>query len=258
MYRSWSLTDLEFLVRWEEISGEYLPSPLLFMSRTESWSDHLEQAARARAGLHDQGPELADVFDALRYPDVRVEAHGWDGRDRLAARASIRLLGVRRGDAGYLVIQQPGETVRHSAGFTITEFDATALAPEVVAALPDNTAGRGREIPLAEPGHAQDVDYDYHLSPAHETLSGTVVDQAADFLTVPAPSVGTIDVVQGHSRFGPRGITRHSMGWRDLEDDGRYVVSAADPPVATPADRKAMVEAVDALIAEVIMAIADE
>lgn len=258
MRRTWSFTDLEFLVLWEELGEEFLPAPLFFTSRTELWNDHLENKARAREALHDRDPELAGVLRVLHTPDVRVEVHGWDGRDRTAPEASIRMLGARYGDLGYLVVQQPGETARHSAGFTVTEFDAAELANEVVAGLPDTVAGAGRDTVLAEPEDIDEVDYGFGLSPAHETLEGGVVDRAAEFLSVPTPSVGTIEVVQGHSRFGPRGITRHLVQWRDLADDGRYVVTGENPPVAAAADRRRMVATLDTRITEVVLAIADE
>ncbi|MFE3255934.1 ESX secretion-associated protein EspG [Nocardia sp. NPDC059091] len=258
MGRSWTLTDLEFLVLWEELGEEFLPTPLFFTSRTQSWNAHLDNKARARNALRDRDPDLDEVLRAVHAPELRVEVHGWDGRDWRAPAASIRMLGVRSGEAGYLVVQQPGETVRHSAGFTITEFWAAELATEVVAGLPDTVAGRGRDTVLAEPEDTVEVDYAFGLSPAHETLEGGVVDRAAEFLAAPAPSMGTIDVVQGRSRFGPRGITRHHLEWRDLDADGRYVVTAEHPPVAMSADRRRMIATLETVIAEVILVIADE
>ncbi|WP_405133507.1 ESX secretion-associated protein EspG [Nocardia sp. NBC_01388] len=258
MQRSWTLTDLEFLVLWEELGEEFLPIPLMYAGRTEWWDDHLANVVRTKEALRERDPALAEVLPVLRMPDVRVEVRGWDGRDRTSPEASIRMLGIRSGDFGYLVVQHPGETVRHSAGFTVTEFDARELAAQIVAALPDTAAGRGREIVLAESEHTDEFDYGYGLSPAHETMEGTVIDRASDFLAAPAPSMGTIDVVQGRSRFGPRGIIRLQLEWRDLIDDGRYVVTADFPPVAAPADRKRMTTAVDTRITEVLMAIEDE
>ncbi|MFC9993636.1 ESX secretion-associated protein EspG [Nocardia sp. NPDC127526] len=258
MGRSWTFTDLEFLALWEETGAEFLPKPLIFASRTEWWDDHLANMERAKDALRDRDPDFAEVMYALRTPDVLVEVHGWDGRDRTAPDASIRMLGVRHGELGYLVTQQPGETYRHSTGFTVTECYANELAGEVVSGLPETAAGRGRDIVLAEPEHTEEFDYGYGLSLAHETMEGTVVNRAADFLAAPAPSVGTIDVVQGHSRFGPRGITRHRVEWRDVADDGRYVVTGDHPPVASPADRNVMVSTVNTRISEVIMALEDE
>ncbi|MEV6095110.1 ESX secretion-associated protein EspG [Nocardia sp. NPDC051981] len=258
MLRSWSFTDLEFLVLWEELGEELLPEPLFFSSRAPLWNSFQDSKIRAREGLRDRDPDLADVLRALHTPDVRVELRGWDGGDWRVPEASIRAIGVRSGDAGYLLVQQPGETVRHAAGFTITEFWANDLAEEMVRMLPDVPMGRGREIVLAEARDVAETDYDFGLSPAHETLEGGVVDRATDFLSAAASSMGTIDVVQGRSRFGPRGITRHHLEWRDLAEDGRYLITADHPPVAVPADHRRMVAAVDTRIAEVVLVVADE
>ncbi|MEU6580741.1 ESX secretion-associated protein EspG [Nocardia sp. NPDC046763] len=264
MLRTWKFTDLEFLALWEGLGEEFLPRPLTFVSRTRWWDDHLANLARARESLLAREPDYTEVLHALLQPEVRIEVHGWDGRDRLSASASIRLLGVRSGEAGYLLVQQPGETYAHSGGFTLSECYAEELAERVVAALPDTPAGRefpggsGGDLVLAETEDVAETDYDFGMSPAHETLDGTVVTRAADFLAAAAPSMGTIDVVQGRSRFGPRGIARFRWQWRDLEDDGRYVVTGDHPPVAVAADCRRMVATLETHIAEVVQVMADE
>lgn len=264
MLRTWKFTDLELLSVWQGLGEEFLPDPLTFASRTEWWDDHLANMARARESLRSRDDDYAEVLHAVLMPELRVEVDGWDGRDRLSASGRVRMLGVRSGEAGYLLVQHPGETYRHSSGFTLSEFYAEELAERVVAELPDTPAGRdfpgagGGDLVLAETEDVEDVDYEFGLSPAHETLEGTTVTRAADFLAAPAPSVGTIDVVQGRSRFGPRGIARYRMQWRDLEDDGRYLVIGDHPPVATAADRRRMVTTLDTHIAEVVQVMADE
>ncbi|MEV6771251.1 ESX secretion-associated protein EspG [Nocardia sp. NPDC051030] len=257
MHRSWSLTDLELLALWEELGEQFLPDPLKFGRRTELWDEHLAQVRHAREAL-DRDPALEEALAAVHAADVRVELRGWDDREWQLPEGTIRVLGARRGDLGYLLVQQPGETGVHSGGFTITEFYAEALADELVAVLPEVTAGRGRDIVLADPEHTDDFEYAYDLSPAHETAEGTVVDRAADFLAVPATTAGTIDVVQGHSVFGPRGIVRYRLGYRDVQGDGRYLITNDVPPVATSADRRRVSTAIDTLISEVLIAIDDE
>ncbi|MFF2552682.1 ESX secretion-associated protein EspG [Nocardia sp. NPDC058058] len=258
MLRTWSFTDLEFMALWAERGAEFLPEPLLFSSRAPRWSEHVAQLARARDGLRERDPEWQDIFDTLSLPDVRVEVCGRDGRDASDPKGSVRLLGARRGDIGYVVVQQPGETVSHSSGFDVIACDAAQLAAELMAHLPDSEPGHGPELVLAEPADIEDNDYGFGLSPAHETMDGSVIDRAADFLAAPAVSRGVIEVVQGHSRFGPRGITRHRMDWRDLVDDGRYVVTGDHPRVAAPADPRRMIATVQTRITEVLMAIEDE
>lgn len=258
MRRTWNCTDLEFLVLWEDLGEESLPAPVLFADRVQWWDEHLRNKARAREGLADLDPELSTVLNAARTPDIRVEVRGWNDSDPVDPAGSIRIFAARYGDYACLVTQLPGESVRHSAGFTIAEFPAAELASEVVAALPDTAAARGRDIVLTERANIEEVDYGFGLSPAHETFEGSAVDQAAEFREAPAASVGTIDVIQGRSRFGPRGIARYQLEWRDLVDDGRYLVLDETPPLAVPADRKRMITTVESRIAEVVFAIDDE
>ncbi|MFE6862808.1 ESX secretion-associated protein EspG [Nocardia sp. NPDC057668] len=260
MDRTWTFSDLEFVALWADLGEEFLPHPLMFTSRTEWWDDHLENLARARESLRDRESELEDLPEltyALRNPDLLVRVHGWDPRDIESGAGSVRGLGVRYGELGYVLTQLPGETYRHSGGFTAKEFPAARLAEELVALLPDTAASRGRDIVLARPEHVEQFDYAFGMSPAHETLEGGVIDRAADFLAAPATSRGTMEVVQGHSRFGPRGITRHQLEWRDVVDDGRYVITGY-PSVAAPADRRRMVSTLQSHIAEVVLAMADE
>ncbi|WP_131816469.1 hypothetical protein [Nocardia salmonicida] len=41
-------------------------------------------------------------------------------------------------------------------------------------------------------------------------------------------------MLQGHSKYGPRGRIETGLLWRDLPDDGRYVMPLDDPaPVAS-------------------------
>ncbi|MEU0540336.1 ESX secretion-associated protein EspG [Nocardia sp. NPDC005978] len=260
MDRTWTFSDIEFVALWADLGEEFLPDPLMFTSRTEWWDDHLANLARARESLRDRESELEDLPEltyALRNPDLLVRVHGWDPRDIESGAASVRALGVLRGELGYLLTQLPGETYRHSGGFTAKEFPAARLAEELVVLLPDTAASRGRDIVLARPEHVELFDYAFGMSPAHETLEGGVIDRAADFLAAPATSRGTMEVVQGHSRFGPRGITRHQLEWRDVVDDGRYVITGY-PSVAAPADRRRMVSTLQSHIAEVVLAMADE
>ncbi|AYF77055.1 ESX secretion-associated protein EspG [Nocardia yunnanensis] len=258
MLRSWTFTDLEFLVLWQDLGEEHLPSPLWFTSRDPLWNAFQDSKTRARDGLRDRDPDFAEVLRVLHTPEVRVELRGWDGADWRLPEAGIRALGVRSGEAGYLVVQQPGETIGHAAGFTISECWAADLTAELVALMPDIPAGHGPDLVLAAAADVVATEYDYGLSPAHETLEGGIVDRTAEFLSAPVSRRGAIEVVQGRSRFGPRGITRHQLEWRDLVGDGRYLITADQPPVAVPADRRRVIEELETRIAEVGLAIADE
>ncbi|CAM4515545.1 ESX secretion-associated protein EspG [Nocardia ninae] len=259
MSRVWKFSDLEFAVLWGGEENAYLPRPLSFTSRTPMWNDYMEERARTRDALRGTvDPRFDEVLAAIRQPDIRIEARGWDARDWTNTKASIRLLAARRGERGFLVTQLPGETVEHSSGFTVSECEAVQLADVVVDALPDAEPGKRADIALATQDYGDEMDYGYGRSVVHDSFEGSVRDRATEFLATPAPCVGRIDVIQVQSIFGPRGTTRHRLKWRDLENDGRYLIDDSNPPVAMASDRKRLIAAVNTRIAEVVRAIKDE
>ncbi|MFI9538055.1 ESX secretion-associated protein EspG [Nocardia fusca] len=258
MTNTWKLSDLEFLVAWERSQADLLPDPFVFTSRTPLYEDfQAEKQAvgeQLRTGLD---PAVEQVLDIIARPDIRIVAHGWTGEPGDAA-GRIRLLGVRRGNSGYLVKQLPGETVWHGGGYVISAADPLALSELVATELPDRGAGTREPAILRSPAADTTTDYTYRRSAVIGTFEDSEEERAEEFLNIPATGEGRITVVQGFSRFGPRGICRHGLYWRDLLEDGRYLIPMSDPPVATPADRARLADAISDATAEVVAAIRDE
>ncbi|WP_225729015.1 MULTISPECIES: ESX secretion-associated protein EspG [unclassified Nocardia] len=256
---AWKFSDMEFFVLWEDQRAGFLPKPLTFASRTEWFDELLEDKAKARDALYARDdPEIKTVLAALQRPELRIELNAWDDRDRVRADARIRLYGVRLDYRCYLVTQLPGETYRHSSGFVISEGDAHELAAAVVAALPDCPPGRDAEVVLSTMDTAGEIDYRFGRSQVRASFDDTVRERSKRFLSTPAERLGTIEIIQAHSLFGPRGMTRHRLELRDLEGDGRYLVEGEHPPIAVAADRKRMVAMIDSRIEEVMAVIDDE
>ncbi|NUS42324.1 MAG: ESX secretion-associated protein EspG [Mycobacteriaceae bacterium] len=243
MTSTWRLGDLEFVAAWEAMGEDLLPQPLFYRSRTESYEDAQREQRQALADYHARADErLAAALRAIARPDLKVEVSAENFSDLDDPKGPVRLLAARLGDNGYVVTQLPGETSRHSGGFTISECGALELAGVAVRGLPLVGAGRKPEIVLPSDG------VDHH--PA-------VRARAAGFRQAPVTHVGFIDVVQGSSAFGPRGITQRRIRWRDLVGDGRYVITG-NPAIAVGANTSAMVAAVNNAIAHVVSAIRDE
>ncbi|MFI9504997.1 ESX secretion-associated protein EspG [Nocardia sp. NPDC052566] len=254
MNRTWTFTDLEFVVLWERMRQDFLPAPLTFTSRTPGYYDFLREKADTRDRLRCTGDDSCDeVFEAMASPDIAIEVHGGVGRADPAA--SIRMLAVRAGERGYLITQRPGETVRHSGGFTVTSCTAVGLGPTVVAALPRVGAGSRADIALVADS---DMDYGYRESRVFDTAADSAARRSLDFLDHPMIRCGTVDVVQRRSIFGPRGLTRHRLRWRDLDGDGRYVIDDTRTPVAVPAAADRFTTLIDIRVAAVVRAIKDE
>lgn len=258
MTRTWKFTDLEFVVTWESRQADILPAPFVFTSRTPLYHDYQREKREMRERLRTTAdPEFDRVVDIVARPDIRIEVHGW-GRDHEDAGSQIRLLGVRRGNDGYLLKQLPGETAWHSGGYIVTECAPLELAGALIAELPEVSAGDRGEIVLATRSHDPDVDYTYGRSIVHDSFDDTVQQQTTSFLGAPTTGQGVITIGQGVSRFGPRGVVRIQQHWRDVEDEGRYAITLGPSPVAVPVDTKRFTTLLNTGISEVISAIKDE
>ncbi|MFI5717518.1 ESX secretion-associated protein EspG [Nocardia sp. NPDC051750] len=257
--RNWEFTDLEYYVLWSGLDRGGLPFPFYYTARTQDPASFRADRARTRGELEQRlDTSFGPVLEAMAQPDVRIVVDGAGGRDPQDPAQLVRLSGVRRGDRGYVTRQLPGETCWHSGGFTVTECDALRLADTLVAAMPECAAGTLADIVL--PDHRVDNEFECHHggSRTRDWFTDSAEKRAAAFLSAPVERSGTVDIEQGYSVFGPRGIARYRIGWHDLEDDGRYVIDDQSPPVARAADRQRTVEAVNSKIAEVIESIKDE
>ncbi|WP_227998541.1 ESX secretion-associated protein EspG [Nocardia australiensis] len=261
MSRAWKFTDLEFLVLWEGIEKDSLPMPLSIASNLSNWDELNEAKAEAKDRVWPtRDGELDVAMAAIARPDIRVVLAARAGDDPEKPEGSIRILGVRRAGRGYVVKQLPGETVWHSAGFVITECDAIKLADAVVQELPEAPAGTGSGIVLVPdrraPGDA--TDYSYGRSRIFDSPEESVRSTSAQFLDRPASTVGAIEIRQGDSRFGPRGVVRRRLHWRDVIDDGRYAITTDTPPTASGVDARRLTAMINIELATVVRAIRDE
>jgi len=259
MYYGWELSDLEFVGHWEDRGEAALPLPLVARSRIPLLGDYQHAKRRALAELRERvDGRFFEMLDTLARPDIRIVVHGWDGQEPVNPAGSIRLLGVREGERGYLVKQLPGETPYHAAGFRIIECAATALADLVVAELPKADAGMWPDTVVQAGGDDGDIDHFYGRSSVHDDFD-EIERKSVAFLRTPMSVAMTIDIIQGTSIFGPRGITGHLLAVRDHVDDGRYViVDGANPTIAVGADAKRLKTMINAEIAKVVRAIKDE
>jgi hypothetical protein len=264
MNRTWRFTDLEFVALWSRTGDDSLPAPFVFVTDLPYEEDVQRELRSIRARWRSTAdPAFDQICDDVLNPDLTVLVRGSDGKDRQNPKGSIRRLAVRREERGYLLTQLPGRTHEHSVGFIVTECDPLSLADVVVAELPKVEAGTRSSVTLPMPQESREVaggemEHDYGSSALWDSFEDTDQKLAEQFAqTVPA-HYGYVGVRQGRSAFGPRGRLTRWLEWRDLPDDGRYVIGADPPPVAKPADAKRFVVMINVEIATVIRAIKDE
>ncbi|MCM6776528.1 ESX secretion-associated protein EspG [Nocardia sp. CDC159] len=251
------LSEVELVALWEGLREGALPAPLMALPAIAShdgW-ERAKREARARLGAEAHNG-VGDIVRTMAEPDIRIEAFGWNDRAPKNSEAPIRLLGVRKDAHGFLVEQLPGESVWHSGGFAIAECTAVELARALAQHLPKVGPGRLGDVVLTGDGECDDAAYDYRQSVVAEQ---TVHRRCAAFLSAPTCGRGVVDIVQGRSLFGPRGITRHRLEWRDVIDDGRYVITRdSGPSIATPVGAERFIAMINSKVAAVVRAIKDE
>ncbi|MBF6171405.1 ESX secretion-associated protein EspG [Nocardia blacklockiae] len=259
MNRTWNFSGFEFYVLWRDTTGQRLPWPFFYTNRMQTEDEFEALRLRARERLnHTLDAYFGEVLTALTDPDLWLAVNGWDGHAPDRPDGLVRLYAARRGENGYVVTQTTGETYWDAASFTVTEGDAVSLAAAVVAALPEEKPGRQSDLVLPAEENTDELDYSYGRSAVHDSFDDTVTDRARRFLDTTPVCRGTIDIVQGRSIYGPRGLTRHRLQWRDLPDDGRYLIDDRHPPVVRAADDRQLTSAINTRIVEVVRAIKDE
>ncbi|WP_216901217.1 ESX secretion-associated protein EspG [Nocardia alni] len=256
---SWTLSALELLALWNACGEEILPEPLLFTSDIPLYDDFLREKTAALARLRVRiGRELDVALETIARADIRVTAYGWDDSDSDHPGAMIRVHGARRRDRAYVICQARDDADRACGAFTITESSVPELADAVVAHLPDLPAGAQSGMVLVTAEDDADMDYSYGSSPVHESADGSAVDRARRFLDAPISGAGIVEVVQSRSEFGPRGMSRSSLMWRDVAEDGRYAVTSGDSAAAIPVDAGRLAAMVNADIALLVRRLRDE
>jgi hypothetical protein len=254
----WELTGIELVVLWEKLHAEHLPPPLIFTSDTRYADDYRGEKDATWDCLRDKlDGTLAEVLGHACRPDVRVVVHGADPRDSSDPRGLVRLLGARAGHRAVLIRQLPGRTIWHSGGYVVTACEPEALAGLVVDALPAFGAGRTSDVVLVRDCDDNDMDHWYGRSAVHDTFDETE-RRSNTWLRAPACAIGTIDIIQGTSVFGPRGITQHRIMWRDQVADGRYAVPDVTPLTAIGVDSRRLTAMIDTRIARVVQTLEDE
>ncbi len=256
MIAEWHFTDLEFVVAWEAAHDTLVPRPFVYTSRIVLREDNIRVRREVGERLRERlGADFGSAVEALSHPDIRAVVRGWRGAQG-DPRARVRILAARRGDRGYLVDQEPGETVWHSRSFTVWAFHALQLGPAVAGALPAEKPGLLGTVAL-DGDDAAGHDHRFRRSRSHEDVDDAERDDLETFRTANRVGAGVIEVAQGRSRFGPRGMARREIEWTDLESDGRYVIAGA-PRRATPVGDDGMRAVLDGEIAEIVAAIKDE
>ncbi|MFD6158128.1 ESX secretion-associated protein EspG [Nocardia sp. NPDC060256] len=243
MTQQWEFTALEFMVLCDRYHSGSLPRPFLFESDEVMLADELER--RKHHTWEDLRRRLDGSFDSvievLNSPELYVLVSTWDEKDGLNIEKQLRLHAARAGALGYLIRQSPAKLTFDSPMVTITECHPHDLVAAVVRALPNVEAGRQRDIPIVTDSLDQD-EPSWGADFVRDDVEDRPAYQTRQFYQRRADCTGLITVVQGRSKYGPRGIHETALVWRDVTDDGRYVWSRDETPIAVGTSRRRLAE----------------
>ncbi|MFB7721506.1 ESX secretion-associated protein EspG [Nocardia sp. NPDC056100] len=254
----WSFTESEFFVLWQDILKENLPLPFLYTSRNKARDAFDEEMRQARESVEQTlDARTREMIAAASGPDLYLAVSAWNEQTPLEPSELIRILAVRQGSKGYVLTQKIGESFWYGAGYSVVECDPLRISDEVVRALPDVSAGQQGDIVLAAAAD-ESYEYEYGRSSIVDVSAPSTETRSARFMSAPTDRAGEIVIAQGRSIYGPRGVTQRVLGWRDLRDDGRYVVADQNPSLAVSADAKRLVTLINSQVADVVRAIKEE
>ncbi|MFF3566702.1 ESX secretion-associated protein EspG [Nocardia jiangxiensis] len=239
MSLSWTFTGIEFQVLCEKYRGGEMPDPL-FWTLDEHMT--IDKSAALKADVWQElrakwDPSWDSMIDVMCAPEIYIRLHGWDERDMDNGKKNIYIHFARSGAQAFKFEQKPGKTYWHTDGYIVTECDPRSLASEVVRSLPPTEAGSLSSTPII-------IDPAEHVGHGGGSFfkdddEDPPAVASTKFFNMPASKTGTLRVVQGRSKFGPRGIQETKLLWRDVIGDGRYVMNMDDSPVAVGIGRNA-------------------
>ncbi|MGF6881212.1 hypothetical protein ABIA39_001092 [Nocardia sp. GAS34] len=259
MNTGWTLRDTEFVALLTEAKQVELPSPLTFISRTSTADEYDREMYTALQRAHGAlGFDPAPMMQTLAHPDVTLEICAWDIRDPDGPEGMVRVHAARRAAHGVVVKQIPGETRWHSGGFVVTECRAPDLARVAVDQLPPSAPGTWGDVVLLGDGDGLDHSHGRSAVQVGAFAAESAQSRAVRFHAAPMSYVGGIKLRQERSAFGPRGCLSFEFDLRDLVDDGRYLLTDDNPPVAVPVDAANLIAHINTRIAAIVQALRDE
>ncbi|KAA8879686.1 hypothetical protein F3087_43805 [Nocardia colli] len=245
------LTSLELVVLWELMSDDTLPFPLTHWPTHQYESDYYqakrETAERLLAILPEDAQQL---WEAVVKPDIVIWAAGEAPDDETDMSAVTRVVGLRRESFAVVLAQEPGETAERGGDINVYETDVPGLAKAVLDQLPKVGPGRRGEIPILSE-KPDGMDYSYGSS---QVLEGDESpEQRSDhWRNARATQFGELKVEPGSGVHWIQDRRGYLLRWRDLADDGRYVIEPKPNPVAIPVDGNAFEALVNQRVVELV------
>nr|WP_206038273.1 ESX secretion-associated protein EspG [Rhodococcus sp. HNM0569] len=214
------MSSAEFAAIWAATGQDRLPFPFRLSSDHE-FADTFaaeQHALRSRFARPEHALLEAAVL-ILAEPQWRIEVFGWHGGppDVESDATPIRMIGAAARGHGVVALQHAGPSSEIGGDVAIRGCEPYDLARQMVAQLPLVEAGMLHPVTARRGAHAD------------ERRRRALV--AA--LNRPASGSGVATVIRGPRH---RPATFGGIAWRDIADDGRYLVYGSDSATVVPGD----------------------
>ena len=254
------LTSLEVTVLWEMLSDDTLPFPLTHSPTQQYEEDYLrakrETAERLVGNPPSHAPHGWDSADLLRLwqaavnPDIVIWAAGEAPDDETDMSAVTRVVGLRREGYAVVLVQQPGESIDRGGDIDVYQTDVVGLANAVIAQLPKVGPGKQREVPIL--AQRQDgMDSGDDSSPVFDSMDPPHL-RSERWRSAKTRQLGELRVEPGSAAHWIQDRRGYLVRWRDVADDGRYLIEPTPNPIAIPVDDDGFESFVNQRVAELV------
>ncbi len=240
----WRFTPGEFLELWPHVGVARFPFPLQLRDTAATIDERDRDAQHARqqlerGGILRGGRMEADLESALRTlarPLLWCTAFGFFGPQ---PHQLVRIRAAHSGASGVLAVQFAGPAEDVGGDLLVRAIAASALADEVVGALPPAPAGRSAPASWERPASKSEGYTSVDVMPSRTQRSAERFEQ---LVQGPFSCAGQFTVAKEEGEQK----RMNTLRWFDRPDDGRYLATHGQTATVRPADAATITTALHA------------
>lgn len=229
--------------------------PYPFMATPQhSDADAIERDRRQIVTMLQTDPprELTEWIRTIWLADVSLQLYGVYPQSPESDRKFILINAVRRGDVGFVAVQQPRKAGGYSGDIVVYRAEATRLANVMIDLTPYVPAGKLGETVLVPGSQAA------RGSSRSVVESGTRPRSADQYNKVATTLSAFAQIHPGRSiDWGYQESGRH-VHWAHKEGDGQYLIDRGNGRRAVPASHQDLINAVNRQIGHVVRSIREQ
>jgi hypothetical protein len=246
----WVMATEEFAALWDAQEGAAFPAELARLGPTEypdADTEHLARKATLTRLRSEMNSAKRDAMTALTRPRYTIAVTGLDARDPLEdTRHHLGIVSAWGGSGDIVVVarQRPGTTVSRGGPVEVTRHLLSEWSADLVRMLP-RSRGAGR-LPRDMNVEFEEIPVEFGVL-RKVSASAPRSTAAAAFAHLSPTTCGTIRIQIGSEADG-RQPTRTVVQYRDIPDDGRYLLVHDSPGTASGVDDATMASVMNRVI----------